>query len=229
MYCGDNMIGRWLVIALLLLGPPLCGCTPPRLRTPSPGDRPPPTTGRAASGSTIDSNRSGAKDTTTAAPDAYSGRHAREYTIEVIGTDWENGLPEVREEVKIYSDATRVRHGQLTLYWENGQEKRVTHYVDGVEHGPKATWYLDGQLWSEGEFRNGKEHGTWKAWYSGGDKRYEFHMDNGAMHGLQTFWHGNGRKGREGMWIHGKQTGIFTVWDEEGQIVREIDYGPPEP
>lgn len=47
-------------------------------------------------------------------------------------------------------------HGEILLYWPNGQLKRKCHFDRGVRHGTDQIWNMEGKLVDEDLYEQGR-------------------------------------------------------------------------
>jgi antitoxin component YwqK of YwqJK toxin-antitoxin module len=60
-------------------------------------------------------------------------------------------------------------HGEVVLYWPNGQMKRRSHFQLGIREGLDQIWSEEGKLVDEGSYEKGKPIGTHRRWTPRGD------------------------------------------------------------
>gem|GEM_PF-6337562 len=70
-------------------------------------------------------------------------------------------------------------HGHYTGWYENGQKRYETNYVDGKEHGLYTEWRENGQKETEGNAKEGKPHGLWTEWDEEGKVTSQTMFENG--------------------------------------------------
>ena len=143
---------------------------------------------------------------------------------EVRDEHWDGGVVKRSVEGRTGSDGKFIRHGVTTTFYEAGQLKSKSYWVDGKPHGQRTTWYINGQIWSHGTYVNGRESGTWTRWYPDGGKHTEWHMRLGVWHGTYTEWHANGFKRLEVEFANGLRQGPQLLWDTQGVEVSKNDY-----
>ena len=80
---------------------------------------------------------------------------------------------------------TAKRHGQWTLWYENGQMESQGDYVDGEQHDQWTQWYENGQMAAQGQFVDGELHGQWTLWHENGQMIDQGYL-GGYLGGLLT-------------------------------------------
>ena len=140
--------------------------------------------------------------------------------------------------------------GKCESYYQNGQKKRETNYIDGERHGTWTEWYENGQKSKEQNWKDGEFHGTQTGWYENGQKKWKtikpgFENGNGTFinfspdeketsqmiykqgepwNGTSTHWYENGQKEQEFKFKDGERHGTWTEWYENGQKSAEVNY-----
>jgi antitoxin component YwqK of YwqJK toxin-antitoxin module len=59
-------------------------------------------------------------------------------------------------------------------YWENGKERAIAEWKNGVKDGVAKTYYKNGQVESIIHFREGKLHGPYKTYYENGKLKEDY-------------------------------------------------------
>jgi antitoxin component YwqK of YwqJK toxin-antitoxin module len=137
-----------------------------------------------------------------------------------ICKEWyENG--QIREETT-YVDGKR--HGMYKWWYENGQIRIETTYVDGKRHGSYKWWYENGQIKIEITYVDGKRHGSYKWWYENGQIKNEATYVDKKMNGVNKSWYPNGQMEMETTYVDNKLHGGYKWWYENGQIGEETTY-----
>ena len=149
---------------------------------------------------------------------------AGDSAIEVTEETWPNGLPRRRTEGRRGPNGELIRHGLSMIWYESGQLKLKTEWVDGVRHGKDTRWYLHGAIWSEGHYLEGLEDGKWTRWHQSTGKHSEWTMRRGAWVGRYTQWHENGKKRLEVVFVNGLRQGPQKMWDEQGVLASTIHF-----
>jgi hypothetical protein len=143
---------------------------------------------------------------------------------EVREETYPSGQVSQQAEGYVAPDGTFVRHGLMTLFYEDGTKKAEIEYKHGKNHGRRITWYQTGQEWGRGEYVDGLEHGTWTAWWPNGFKQREWEMVHGSWHGTSTEWHDNGEIKMQFEYVNGVKQGPFRIWDDRGNLMYESEY-----
>jgi len=76
-----------------------------------------------------------------------------------------------------------------------------------VRHGDCTAWYPDGQRRAEGRYWQGRRVGAWRFWYPDGhlEARGSFHLDRKT--GYWTEWGPDGRVAAAGLYVEGERVG----------------------
>lgn len=117
------------------------------------------------------------------------------YTDPVLIYDIDSSMP--------IGNSNKLSEGKLIFWYENGQKKSETRYIDG------------------------KLEGGFTEWYENGRKAKELYYRNGEMDGPVTTWYENGQKELECSMKEDNPVGICRVWDEQGNLIEVEDYGKP--
>ena len=94
------------------------------------------------------------------------------------------------------------KEGAWRMWYDNGQLRWESHWVDGKRHGFRG-WYDDGQLHWESQCVYGKQHGFDWTWYDNGQLFWEIHWVDGKKHGMEYVWNQNGVMRYKINWVHG--------------------------
>jgi antitoxin component YwqK of YwqJK toxin-antitoxin module len=97
------------------------------------------------------------------------------------------------------------KHGQWTVWYENGQQKLVGNYEFDQPVNKFVWWHPNGQKALEGEYQGGKKSGIW------------------------TWWHDNGLKSIQGEYIDGHPLGSWTWWNDAGKVAQRADFTGGQP
>ena len=135
-------------------------------------------------------------------------------------------------------------NGTSVNYYENGQMRSRSPWLNGLENGLCEQWHDNGAkkeeiswkggkkdgfvrlLWDssskmveEGHFRNGKREGKWRKLGLEEGKRAEGIFSQGK--GVWTYWRENGQKWREWHCLDESKHGPCRAWYENGQMGME--------
>ncbi len=61
-----------------------------------------------------------------------------------------------------------IKTGLWEEWYDNGQKREESNYLDGVLNGLWTRWWDNGKKESEGNFKNGKKNGKWTTWFNDG-------------------------------------------------------------
>ena len=77
------------------------------------------------------------------------------------------------------------RHGECKWWYENGQLRAHSFYVNGKRHGEYKSWWGNGQLSVHCFYVNGEWHGEYKWWYRGGQlEEHYFYVNDEVVRDL---------------------------------------------
>ena len=95
---------------------------------------------------------------------------------------------------KLFSDNSRVYHGNYVEFYRNGKEFCRGTYRDGRRHGKWAFLLPDGAVAKEGEYADDKPIGTWTVRRADGSLlREETYNDDGRPHGTWVSYGPDGK------------------------------------
>lgn len=119
--------------------------------------------------------------------------------LEVDGDDdWWRAEP-----ARLVSKGSRVQHGPVSFWYDNGLPKMKGHYVQGNRDGRFTWWHSNGNKQLDGAFREGQKTGRW------------------------VWWHSNGMKSSEGTYEDDIPVGVWTWWNDKGQVEDRKEFGEP--
>jgi antitoxin component YwqK of YwqJK toxin-antitoxin module len=96
--------------------------------------------------------------------------------------------------------AYALTDGPAENWYDNGQMREQSSYVNGKRHGEYTWWYPDGRVCKQLNYANGEMHGKYTWWYIGGQMRVQANYDDGHLHGK------------------------YTWWDEDGKVLEQLNY-----
>lgn len=132
----------------------------------------------------------------------------------------------LKEESFYIKNGKHVLHGTQRLWFENGQLRRETEYVDGRRQGRMTEWYESGIKREEGIYRSGLQVGLWQGWWEvTGDKQWEATHADGHIVGERVSWYHRGRLDGKNWYDAGRLEGKET-YDSEGHIQRKTGWYP---
>ena len=74
-----------------------------------------------------------------------------------------------------------LKHGEYKEWYNNGQLREHSHYVDGKLEGEFKEWFRNGQLRKHARYVDGKLEGEYKWWYENGHLRMHCHYSRGIV------------------------------------------------
>ena len=96
--------------------------------------------------------------------------------------------------------------------------------LDGIFHGELTIWYSNGQVKTQGEFQNGNKNGVWMEYYPTGQLQTNRFFINGNNHGELTEWHMNGQVLKKGLYVLGERHGEWKEWFDDGSLDKIYHY-----
>ena len=116
-----------------------------------------------------------------------------------------------------------MRHGNFTVWYENGQKKLAATFKDGEGVGVLTRWYPSGKI--EAEVEEAGTKGRETLWYEDGKKQKETEYQGEDLEG--TAWYPDGAKEMEVTIVGG--IGTEKSWYTNGQLrqTRAIQNGRP--
>lgn len=137
-------------------------------------------------------------------------------------------------------------HGPFVSRYDNGKQRRVGQYDEGVpdgtwtSYGPDGTvlgtfemvggtgvvkhWHENGNVATEIPYQNGRRHGVARWFHDNGQLSTESPMHDDRVHGVSVRWSAGGTKLSETPYEHGREHGVARRWNEGGVLTRELEY-----
>jgi len=136
-----------------------------------------------------------------------------------------------KEESFYIKNGKHVLHGTQRLWFENGQLRRETEYVDGLRHGQMTEWYASGIKAKEGMYQNGMPVGLWQGWWevTGAKQWEETHDSEGHIQRKTSWWDMDGGMRMDGTFRKGRKHGTWTYWKRDGTIRAQGEWRDGEP
>jgi antitoxin component YwqK of YwqJK toxin-antitoxin module len=91
------------------------------------------------------------------------------------------------------------------FYYETGELKSETFFIDGVRNGDAKYYWPNGEVQGVGTFKNGELDGLWTAWYDNGQIERQGLMRMGKEEGEWKKWYRNGQLQMTAIYIDGEQ------------------------
>jgi antitoxin component YwqK of YwqJK toxin-antitoxin module len=145
-----------------------------------------------------------------------------------------------------------IKDGKYKEWWfDNGQLRVQTTFLNNEIHGDYKCWYNNGQLYEHTKFVNGKRHGEYKEWHKNGQikkqciyvdgniegeyKEWCYVMDHKINYNLlieQTFignvlngeykeWYDNDQLRLQTSYLDGKMDGEYKLWNYNGELIKQ--------
>ena len=128
---------------------------------------------------------------------------------EVI-TKWNNGNTKVE---RIYSDPPHVYIEKE--YYESGQLKHASRFIDSLKNGEDVGYYENGQLAGKAVYKNGKINGPVMELHKNGNVMFTGNQVDGKLNGTATHYYDNGKPETESFFKNDKSV-IVNYWDSTG-------------
>lgn len=126
-----------------------------------------------------------------------------------------------------YINAT-LKNGEFdglhSLYWKNGNLKRVKTYEDGVLNGKVESFFKSGELDERFFMMEGNYHGKFESFHISGKQYAQGYYYNGLKIGEWKFFNPNGTLSQEEFFLDGEIAGILVEYDNEGLKEYETKY-----
>ena len=137
-------------------------------------------------------------------------------------TKWINETDtKIVNNIKVYKTTSKPVTGIIYKKYENGNQKIVCEYKNGLKNGAFKTWYENGNKELESHYIDNVLNGVCKKWYESGNLEIELYYDNGTPNGSSKEWFENGQLKIEYYMISGKPSGLIKTWYESGMIRSE--------
>ena len=118
-------------------------------------------------------------------------------------------------------------------YYENGQLKSETYYINNKRNGLSKEYYENGQLEGEGSYKDNRYIGEWRTYHENGKLRsienYKFPYGSHGMGQInldqqQLFYYESGQLEDESHYVNGKLNGLSKVYYKNGKIKEEGNF-----
>jgi antitoxin component YwqK of YwqJK toxin-antitoxin module len=115
-------------------------------------------------------------------------------------------------------------NGTWKYYYESGELKQISEWLDGSANGSMINYYENRQLENIGEYSDGKANGSWKSYYKNGVLKSEEKYTLGNRNGLCKYYHENGKLKAMGMIKDEEQIGVWKFYDENGEFKEDVKF-----
>lgn len=117
-----------------------------------------------------------------------------------------------------------AKEGRWTHWYDSGQKKAETEYVNGKRHGVRVQWYENGNKKEESRWKDDKEDGLASFWDKEGRATESIEYRDGKKHGQYGSWE-KGLRREESMWDNGQRSGKTAYYFDDGKTrSEEVDY-----
>jgi antitoxin component YwqK of YwqJK toxin-antitoxin module len=164
------------------------------------------------------------------------------HKIETHEERYPSGASKVVYQFYRTDEGKEVRHGNLTVWHENGQKQLAATLKDGEGVGVLTRWYPSGKIEAEVEedgmkgretlwYEAGKKQKETKyheedlqvtSWYPDGAKEMEVKIEGGT--GKEQFWYTNGQLRQTREIQNGAPQGELKCWDCKGRVLCEAQF-----
>ena len=107
-------------------------------------------------------------------------------------------------------------------FYDNGQLKRETTYIDGLENGVELEYYENGQLSMKVHWLKGKWEGYFYSYYKDGSLQSKSYYKNGEEDGESIWYYSNGQIHGQCKYKNGKKHGYYKDFQDEYGIKMEV-------
>ncbi|WP_161890651.1 toxin-antitoxin system YwqK family antitoxin [Pontibacter russatus] len=114
--------------------------------------------------------------------------------------------------------------GKMTVYYENGVVKNISHYKNDVLHGESKWFDENGNIISIENMVDGKVTGEAIVYYPNGNTKSVIQKWDNKFHGAFVKFFSNGKKKIEGTMQLGKPIGEITSYDSLGNVISVCFY-----
>ena len=111
-----------------------------------------------------------------------------------------------------------AQNGEVKEYYDTGELKSVSNYVNDVEHGSFIAYYKNGNVGEKLTMKNGEFHGLYISYYENGNKEEESYFKNDLYHGMSKDYYKNGNIKIEATYINDYENGPFKKYWETGEL-----------
>jgi antitoxin component YwqK of YwqJK toxin-antitoxin module len=105
-----------------------------------------------------------------------------------------------------------------------GVIRYVGEWRDGKRHGQGTLYYQNGAIKYYGKWQDGKQHGQGTSYNYNGNIDYQGNWKDSAPHGQGTLFYFNGKVLYQGKWIDGKPNSYGTFYNENGSIIYQGEF-----
>ena len=130
----------------------------------------------------------------------------------------------LEEKDGMYYMGDQLYTGTYLTYYDNGNLKMESNYVEGQKHGDCKIYFSDGTLNEFRHYRNNEMDGTWITFNNLGVKVAEAAYVNGKKDGKWFIWDDEGNLKYELCYKDGEKTGTWKSYNEMGVVINERDY-----
>lgn len=117
----------------------------------------------------------------------------------------------------------KVFSGISESYYDNGQLKSQTAFLNGKKHGTHTKWFNNGVKSFESIYQEGKQNGRTSSWWSNGNLRSIANFQHGVAHGIQEQWYVGGSKFKRMQLNNGREEGLQQSWRENGKLYNNYE------
>lgn len=138
---------------------------------------------------------------------------------------YEYGDLEVRNDgVLVEVQTKKPANGIGRFYYESGELKGETPFLNGLREGIGKIFYPSGKLKSETPFHDDKEEGVKKEYFENGKLQSEIPFHNDAAEGVAKIYYPNGAVQSETPFAHNLANGVSKLYTPNGTMMRSIEF-----
>ena len=116
------------------------------------------------------------------------------------------------------------KEGSWLTYFENGQLKEKSNFIEGAKDGLEVRYFKNGILSANINFKNGIRDGSWITYYTNGQLYYEGNYKNGERDGSWVFYFDNGQLMSKGEYEKGLREGAWVRYWQWGPLKNKGEY-----
>ena len=124
----------------------------------------------------------------------------------------------------LYYQNSQLYSGTYLTYFDNGNLKMQSAFIEGKKHGECKIFYEDGTLNEVRSYKNNEMDGTWLTYNKLGVKVAEASYKEGKKDGNWYVWDDEGNLKYELCYKDGDKTGVWKSYDAMGVVINERDY-----
>lgn len=114
--------------------------------------------------------------------------------------------------------------GEYIEYYQSGQIKTKTNYIDGLKEGDFKSFYESGQLMEHFILKKDIPTGQAKSFFENGKMKFEGKNIAGKRDGFWIYYYDSGVKKAEGVYVSGLKSGKWNYFENNNSLDYSIDW-----